>query len=115
MRDETNPVPIATCPLPLRRVRERRRGSAPTTSTRTSRCRRSALRTILIGTFFGGGVGAYDISSPYQPREVGAIAPKAPRAPRGPTQLNDVFVDERGIVYTVDRHVGGLYVLEMDF
>ena len=36
-------------------------------------------------------------------------------APRGTIQLNDVFVDERGIVYTVDRHVGGLYVLEMDF
>jgi hypothetical protein len=24
-------------------------------------------------------------------------------------------VDERQIVYTVDRHVGGLYRLEMDF
>ena len=36
-------------------------------------------------------------------------------APRGTIQLNDVFVDERQIVYTVDRHVGGLYVLEMDF
>jgi hypothetical protein len=29
--------------------------------------------------------------------------------------LNDVFVDEREIVYTVDRHAGGLYILEMDF
>jgi hypothetical protein len=29
--------------------------------------------------------------------------------------MNDVFVDERQIVYTVDRHVGGLYILEMDF
>jgi hypothetical protein len=29
--------------------------------------------------------------------------------------MNDVFVDERGIIYAVDRHVGGLYVLEMDF
>ena len=24
-------------------------------------------------------------------------------------------LDERRVVYTVDRHVGGLYVLEMDF
>jgi hypothetical protein len=30
-------------------------------------------------------------------------------------QLNDVFVDERQIVYTVDRHTGGVYILEMDF
>ena len=59
---------------------------------------------------------AYDISNPYQPKEVGTFVPKAPAlAPRGTIQLNDVFVDERGIVYTVDRHVGGLYVLEMDF
>jgi hypothetical protein len=33
----------------------------------------------------------------------------------GSIQLNDVFIDERGIVYTVDRFAGGLYVLEMDF
>jgi len=26
-----------------------------------------------------------------------------------------VFIDERQIVYTVDRHVGGLYTLEMEF
>jgi hypothetical protein len=26
-----------------------------------------------------------------------------------------VYVDERGIVYTVDRFNGGLYTLEMDF
>ena len=36
-------------------------------------------------------------------------------APVGAIQLNDVFVDEREIVYTVDRHIGGLYILEMDF
>ena len=42
--------------------------------------------------------------------------PEAPKgAPTGAIQLNDVFVDERGIVYTVDRHIGGLYVLEMGF
>ena len=36
-------------------------------------------------------------------------------APSGAIQINDVFVDERQIVYTVDRHAGGLYTLEMDF
>jgi len=44
------------------------------------------------------------------------FVPPAPRgAPTGAAQLNDVFVDERQIVYTVDRHTGGLYTLEMDF
>ena len=31
----------------------------------------------------------------------------------GAIQLNDVYVDDRRIVYTVDRFVGGLYILEM--
>jgi len=30
-------------------------------------------------------------------------------------QLNDVFVDVRKIVYTVERHTGGLYILKMEF
>jgi hypothetical protein len=29
-------------------------------------------------------------------------------------QINDVFVDENAIVYAVDRHSGGLYILELD-
>jgi hypothetical protein len=31
----------------------------------------------------------------------------------GAIQINDVYVDENAIVYAVDRHTGGLYVLEM--
>ena len=40
---------------------------------------------------------------------------QAENAPTGACQINDVFVDDRGIVFCVDRHVGGLYALEMDF
>lgn len=69
---------------------------------------------IVIGSFFNAGVRAYDVSNPYQPQEVAYFVPGAPRmAPTGAIQLNDVYVDDRGIVYTVDRHVGGLYILEM--
>jgi hypothetical protein len=32
----------------------------------------------------------------------------------GATQINDVYVDENAIVYAVDRHAGGLYILEMN-
>jgi hypothetical protein len=42
--------------------------------------------------------------------------PPAPRMTKiNSIQLNDVFVDEREIVYAVDRFSGGLYILEMDF
>ena len=71
---------------------------------------------IVIGTFFNGGLRAYDISNPYAPKEIGTFVPDAPRGSNvGAIQLNDVFVDEREIVYTVDRFSGGLYILEKDF
>ena len=71
---------------------------------------------VVFGTFFNGGLRAFDISNPYQPKEIGLFrAGGAGASPAGAIQINDVFVDERGIVYTVDRHGGGLYVLEMDF
>ena len=43
------------------------------------------------------------------------MPPGPPMSPAKSIQLNDVFVDERAIVYTVDRFAGGLYILEMDF
>ena len=38
---------------------------------------------------------------------------RSPRPDR--SSLNDVFIDEREIVYTVDRQSGGLYILEKNF
>ena len=63
-----------------------------------------------------GGLRAYDLANPYQPKEIAAFVPPAPPLSRaGAIQLNDVFIDERKIVYTVDRLIGGLYILEMGF
>jgi hypothetical protein len=70
---------------------------------------------IVLGTFFNGGVRAYDLSNPYQPQEAAYFVPGAPKlSPAGAIQLNDVWWDDRGLVYTVDRFAGGLYVLEMN-
>jgi hypothetical protein len=39
---------------------------------------------IILGTFFNGGLRAYDIADPYRPEEVGVFVPPAPRgAPTG--------------------------------
>ncbi len=117
-REEAKPIPIATCPLPQRDAFAARGGRFGAHNIHENVPVPTSWQSdqIVIGTFFNGGLRAYDISNAYQPKEVGVFVPPAPPlAPTGAIQLNDVFVDERGIVYTVDRHVGGLYILEMDF
>lgn len=71
--------------------------------------------TLIIGSFFNAGVRIYDTTDPYQVQEVAYFVPGAPKlSPAGAIQLNDVFVDEQRIVYTMDRFTGGLYILEMN-
>jgi hypothetical protein len=70
---------------------------------------------IVIGTFFNAGVRAYDVRDPFAPREVASFVPPAPQgSPVGAPQINDVLVDDRGVVFAVDRHSGGLYCLELE-
>lgn len=117
-RSEENLVPISTLPLPPVDDFKGRGGRFGAHNIHENIPLPTSFQSdqLIFGTFFNGGLRAYDISNPFQPQEVGHFVPQAPaNAPTGAIQLNDVFVDERGIVYTVDRHVGGLYVLEMDF
>ena len=93
---------------PLRRAQHPREHAAARRSWQSDQ--------IILGTFFNGGLRAYDISNAYQPKEVATFVPPGPALSKyASIQLNDVFVDEREIVYTVDRFSGGLYILEMDF
>jgi len=118
MRDETHPVSIATCPLPPVDAYKDRGGRFGAHNIHENVPLPTSWQNdqIVIGTFFNGGLRAYDIANPYQPKEIAAFVPPAPKGSTiGAIQLNDVFVDERGIVYTVDRFSGGLYVLEMEF
>jgi hypothetical protein len=116
-RTEENPVPIATCPLPPVETFARRGGRFGAHNLWENLPKAGCWKsdTIVLGTFFNGGLRAFDLSNPYQPKEVAHFAPQVANAPTGACQINDVFVDDRGIVFCVDRHVGGLYALEMDF
>lgn len=70
---------------------------------------------IVFGTFFNAGVRAYDIRNPYQPVEVASYVPEPPASSSiGAAQVNDVYVDESGIVYATERSGGGVYVLAFD-
>jgi hypothetical protein len=117
-RDEKHPVPIATCPMPPLDDYANRGGRFGAHNLHENVPLPTAWNSddIIFGTFFNGGLRAFDVSNPYQPKEVAAFVPPAPNgSPAGSVQINDVFVDERGIVYTVDRFTGGLYILEMEF
>src|SRR6202451_971138 len=116
-RDESNLVPISTCPLPDHTIyAQAGRFGAHNIHENVPLPTAWQSDQIVLGTFFNGGLRAYDISNPYQPKEVGIFQPPAPPgAPTGTIQMNDVFVDERAVVYAVDRHIGGLYTPEMDF
>jgi hypothetical protein len=115
-RVETNPVPIATCPAPPHDAFAKRGGRFGAHNLHENLPVPTSWRSddVIIGTFFNAGVRAYDVSNPYQPQEVAYFVPGAPKlSPVGAIQLNDVYVDDRGLVFTVDRFVGGLYVLEL--
>jgi hypothetical protein len=116
-RNEANPVPISTFPAPPVDAFAKRGGRFGAHNLHENLPIPTSFRsdTIIIGTFFNAGVRVYDTSNPYQVQEIAYYVPGAPKlSPAGAIQLNDVYVDENRIVYTVDRFTGGLYILEMN-
>jgi hypothetical protein len=61
--------------------------------------------TLIHAVWFGGGLRIIDVADPRSPRELGHFIPE-PVAGRSAPQSNDVALDERGLIYVVDRHVG---------
>ena len=61
--------------------------------------------TIVHAAWFSGGLRVIDVADPLAPREVGWYIPE-PVAGRPAPQTNDVALDDRGLIYLVDRHVG---------
>jgi hypothetical protein len=115
-RDEKHLVSISTLPMPPVDSFRNRGGRFGAHNLHENTPVPGAWRSedIVLGTFFNGGVRAYDVSDPYSPREIAYFVPPTPENSKtGAAQLNDVFVDDRGIVFTVDRGGGGLYCLEM--
>jgi hypothetical protein len=67
-------------------------------------CERMA-GTLVHAVWFGGGLRIIDVADPLSPREVGHFIPE-PVAGRAAPQSNDVALDDRGLIYVIDRHVG---------
>ena len=61
--------------------------------------------TIVHAVWFAGGLRIIDVADPLRPREIGHFIPE-PAAGRSAPQSNDVTLDDRGLIYVVDRWVG---------
>jgi hypothetical protein len=66
---------------------------------------------LVFATYFSAGVRVYDLADPEHPAEVAHWVPDPPRG-QPVAQINDLFVDEGGLIWVTDRINGGLYVLE---
>jgi len=114
MQEEAKLVSISTCPLPPVKDFKDRGGRFGAHNLHENRPGLWSSETIVVGTFFNGGVRAFDISDPFRPEEVAYFVPPGPPgSSKKAIQINDVLIDERQIVYAVDRIVGGVYILEM--
>ena len=103
--DETMPTPIAT--INVAGVDIDGRPQPPRTG-----CHQPSERfagTVIPFAWFAQGLRLFDIADPFAPREVASFVPDRPSGERASS--NDVTMDDRGLIYLVDR-VRGIDVIE---
>ena len=72
---------------------------------------RSWTAPLVYATWFSGGLRVIDVADPITPKEVAYFIPE-PFGDEPSPQSNDVDVDDRGLIYVLDRN-RGLEILEM--
>jgi hypothetical protein len=115
IREEKKPLPVARFPVPDRRLIERgiRFGphniheNVPGSMVDEER---------IYATYCSAGLRIYDISDVYRPKEIGYYVPGTPKIVNDPlhgpiVDVNDVFVDEKGLIY-LSNYNGGIDILE---
>lgn len=71
------------------------------------------LKRTVVAAMFAAGIRIYSIADPKKPVEIAHFVAEAPPTSRmGVIQMNDIYVDEKKLIYAVDRISGGLYILE---
>jgi len=66
--------------------------------------------TVIPFAWFAQGLRLVDIADPFVPREVGHFLPSPADGEKRPSS-NDVTIDDRGLIYLVDR-VRGVDIIE---
>jgi hypothetical protein len=115
INDETAPVPLAPLPPPADKdalcKAGGRFGAHNIAQNQPGQPVRILTKTV-VGSFFNGGVRAYSIENPNAPVEIGYLVDAAPPGNAMHTiQINDVYVDNNGLIYANDRFTGGLDII----
>ena len=104
---EENPVPVATFRVPVEGFSTTVGRLGPHQPHEDKRLRDG----LVYAAWFWAGLRVVNVADPYRPVEVGYYIPPAQEG-QAVIQTNDVFVDDRGLIYTIDRLHGGLDILE---
>jgi hypothetical protein len=104
---EENPVPVSTFQVPVEGFSATEGRFGPHQPHEDL----SLKDDLVYAAWFGGGLRVVSVADPYRPEEIGYYIPPTPKG-QTMIQTNDVFVDDRGLVYIIDRLHGGLDILE---
>jgi len=112
---ESHPVVLAALPPPADFAalctQGGRFGAHNIAQNRPGPTARTLTKTV-VGSFFAGGVRAYSIADPHAPVEIGYLVDAPPKGNATHSiQINDVYVDENGLIYANDRLTGGLDII----
>jgi hypothetical protein len=112
--DETHPREITQFPYPAGLEEFCKEGRFGAHNIHMNRPKPTAakLTQSVVASFQNAGVRVYSIADPKKPAEIGSLVPMAKSGKMGDMAINDVYVDEKGIIYAGDRNGGGLYIIE---
>ncbi len=120
IREKTNPVSIATFPVPVEQDYVAKGGQFGPHNLHENRPGSFRSSTTIFATYQSAGVRVYDIADPFRPRETGWFVPPMPtrwiEPLRGRAKMRhtaDIFVAEDGLIYATD-YDAGLYILQWD-
>jgi hypothetical protein len=105
---EDNPVPVSTFQVPTTGFNLELDRFGPHQPHEDTKLKNN----LVYAAWFGGGLRVIDVSNPYKPNEIGYYLPPLPKGQKM-IQTNDVYVDDREMIYIIDRYNGGLDILEL--
>ncbi len=118
IRDKSNPVSIATMPIPSDQDYLKLGGQFGPHNVHENRPGSFQSSTTIFATWQSGGLRVFNIADPYRPEEIGHFVPPQPthwmEPMRGRAKIRhtaDLFVAQDGLVYLTD-YDAGLYIVQ---